>query len=169
MESFQTSQKIPVYLMPGLAASSEIFEHIRLPEDRFETIRLEWMLPEPGMSLSQYAETMCRQIAHPNPVLIGVSFGGMLVQEMARYIQPSRVIIISSIKSVDEMPKRLRVARYTKLHKLLPTGLLDNVEVLARYAFGEPVQKRLKLYERYREWYSTTNKLYYTHTEQQNI
>ena len=135
--------------MPGLAASSDIFEHISLPADRFETIRLEWVVPEPGMSLSGYAELMCRQIEHANPVLIGVSFGGMLVQEMAGFVQPSRVIIISSIKTVDEMPRRLLVARYTKLHKLLPTGLLDNVEVLARYAFGEPVQKRLKLYERY--------------------
>ena len=28
--------KIPVYFMPGLAASPTIFENIKLPEDQFE-------------------------------------------------------------------------------------------------------------------------------------
>lgn len=142
-------EKIPVYFVPGLAASPDIFEHIRLPEERFECRYLEWFVPEPGMTLREYAARMARQIAHPAPVLIGVSFGGMLVQELAEFVQPARVIIISSIKSRYEMPRRLLVARYTKLHKLLPTRLVNNVEVLARYAFGDPVGKRLRLYDRY--------------------
>lgn len=149
MSTSDKSLKIGVYLMPGLAAGPQIFEHIRLPEDRFELVHLEWMLPEPGMCLSEYAREMAKKVHHPNPVLIGVSFGGMLVQEMAGFLNPSRVIIVSSIKCRKEMPRRLLLARYTKLHKLLPTSLLDNVEVLARYAFGDPVKKRLKLYERY--------------------
>ena len=144
-----SEHRIGVYLMPGLAAGPEIFEHIRLPEDLFEVVHLEWMIPTSGMSLSEYAQEMARQVQHPDPVLIGVSFGGMLVQEMAAFLNPSRVIIISSIKCQKEMPRRLLLARYTKLHKLLPTSMLDNVEVLARYAFGDPVKKRLKLYERY--------------------
>lgn len=135
--------------MPGLAAGPQIFEHIRLPEEDFEVVHLEWMLPEAGMHLSDYAQAMAAKVYHAAPVLIGVSFGGMLVQEMAAYLNPRQVIIISSIKSHREMPRRLLLARYTKLHKLLPTSLLDNVEVLARYAFGDPVKKRLKLYERY--------------------
>jgi hypothetical protein len=40
-------------------------------------------------------------------------------------------------------------AKYTKVHKLLPTGLVNNVELLAKYAFGETVTKRLHLYEKY--------------------
>ncbi len=141
--------KIPVYLIPGLAASPDIFEHIRLPEDRFELHRLEWFLPDDGMSLEDYAQKMAQQVPDPDPVLIGVSFGGMLAQEMARYTGARKVIIISSIKTRKEMPRRLLMARYTNLHKLLPTSLVNNVEVLARYAFGEPVNKRLKLYEKY--------------------
>lgn len=37
--------KIPVYFMPGLAASTAIFENIVLPEDQFEMILLEWKIP----------------------------------------------------------------------------------------------------------------------------
>ena len=34
--------KIPVYFMPGLAASPIIFENIKLPEEDFEMYFLEW-------------------------------------------------------------------------------------------------------------------------------
>ena len=141
--------KIPVYFMPGLAASPDIFEHLRLPEAEFEPFFLEWHIPVAGTSLQDYARQMAQNVTHPDPVLVGVSFGGMLVQEMAAFLNARKVIIISSIKTRKEMPRRLLVARYTKLHKLLPTSLLNNVEVLSRYAFGDPVNKRLKLYEKY--------------------
>lgn len=141
--------KIHVYFMPGMAANSSIFENIKLPQDQFATHRLEWFVPSKGMTLSEYALAMCAKVKHTNPVLVGVSFGGMLVQEMARHMQVRKVIIISSVKSKNELPKRLIFAKYTKIHKLLPTGLVSNVELLAKYAFGETVVKRLDLYEQY--------------------
>lgn len=132
-----------------MAASPEIFEHLDLPADRFEVHYLEWFLPEAGMSLQEYAREMSGKINHEAPVLIGVSFGGFLVQELAALTRARKVIVISSIKCRSEMPRRLLVARYTRLHKLLPTSLVGNVEVLARFAFGDPVTKRLELYDRY--------------------
>jgi len=140
---------IPVYFMPGMAASSDIFEHINLPESRFEMVHLDWFSPTKGMSLADYAKEMIGKIRHQNPVLVGVSFGGVLVQEMARQIPTRKVIIISSVKQKREMPRRLIFAKYTKVHKLLPTGIVNNIELLAKYAFGETVSKRLDLYERY--------------------
>ena len=71
-------KKIPVYFMPGLAASSTIFERIDLPKDVFEMILLEWEIPLPEETLVHYAKRMASKITHPNPVLIGVSFGGIL-------------------------------------------------------------------------------------------
>ncbi|HSR60149.1 MAG TPA: alpha/beta fold hydrolase [Robiginitalea sp.] len=144
-----SSARIPVYFVPGLAASPDIFEHIRLPEDRFECHFLAWFPPDPAMTLRQYAARMAEEISHPAPVLIGVSFGGMLVQEMAEFVHPRRIIIISSIKCRQEMPRRLLLARYTRLHKLLPTSLVNQLELLTRFAFGDPVKKRLELYQRY--------------------
>ncbi|MBD0776634.1 alpha/beta hydrolase [Maribacter sp. ANRC-HE7] len=142
-------EKIQVYFMPGMAANSTIFENIRLPETEFETHRLDWFVPEKDMSLVAYAQKMVKNIKHDHPVLIGVSFGGMLVQEMAKLIDTKKVILVSSVKSTEELPKRMLFAKYTKVHKLLPTGLVNNVELLAKYAFGEAVHKRLELYEKY--------------------
>ncbi|MFD2910141.1 alpha/beta hydrolase [Flavobacterium ardleyense] len=142
--------KIPVYFMPGLAASSTIFENIKLPEDQFEMFFLEWFLPTDKESLESYAKRMNEKILHENPVLIGVSFGGILVQEMAKLMPVRKVVIISSVKSNTEYPSRFKIAKATKAYKLLPTQLLSNVELLVKYAFGSNViEKRLKLYEKY--------------------
>jgi len=142
--------KIPVYFMPGLAASSTIFEYITLPEDQFEMILLDWFLPQNKETLQQYAFRMTKQIKHENPVLIGVSFGGILVQEMSTLIPTRKTIIISSVKSNKEFPARMLLAKKTMAYKLIPTSLLANIETLVRYAFGEHiVAKRIKLYEKY--------------------
>jgi alpha/beta superfamily hydrolase len=141
--------KIPVYYMPGLAASSAIFEKISLSEAIFETILLEWEIPLDNETLSQYSKRIADKIVHPNPVLIGVSFGGILVQEMAQFITARKVIIISSVKSNLEFPKRMKVAKATKAYKLIPTNLFANIESLSAFSFGSKINQRLKLYEKF--------------------
>jgi pimeloyl-ACP methyl ester carboxylesterase len=141
--------KIPVYFMPGLAASAEIFERIALPDTIFEIILLEWEIPLDGETLAEYAKRIAEKIRHANPVLIGVSFGGILVQEMAQFITTRKVIIISSVKTSLEFPLRMKVAKTTKAYKLIPTNLLANVESLTKFSFGTKITKRLKLYEKF--------------------
>ncbi|THV59639.1 alpha/beta hydrolase [Flagellimonas alvinocaridis] len=141
--------KIHIYLMPGMAANPSIFDGLSLSPDIFETHTLEWFVPDRNMSFESYAKKMCDNILHEHPVLLGVSFGGMLVQEMARHIKTHKVIAVSTVKTKDELPKRMIFAKYTKVHKLLPTGLVNNVELLAKYAFGETATKRLDLYKKY--------------------
>lgn len=152
--------KIPVYFMPGLAASSSIFERISLSPDVFETVLLEWEIPLDHEVLHDYAKRLAEKIKHKNPVLIGVSFGGILVQEMSKFINVRKVIIISSVKSNLEFPLRMKIAKTTKAYKLIPMNLFLNIENLAKLSFGDKVNQRLKLYEkflsvrdkRYLEW-----------------
>lgn len=141
--------KVPVYFMPGLAASSRIFERISLPEEQFEIVLLEWEIPLDNETLSEYAKRIANKIVHKNPVLIGVSFGGILVQEMAKFIEVRKIIIISSVKSNLEFPRRMKIAKTTKAYKLIPMNLLLNVESLAKFSFGDKVNQRLKLYEKF--------------------
>ena len=140
---------IHVYMMPGLAANPTIFEHIKLPEDQFEIHWLEWFMPEPKESLESYAKRMIERIEHDNVVLLGVSFGGILVQEMSKYMNLRKLLVVSSVKSKHELPKRMKVMKFTKAYKLLPTQLVANIDVLAKYAFGETITKRIELYKKY--------------------
>jgi pimeloyl-ACP methyl ester carboxylesterase len=141
--------KTPVYLMPGLAASSSIFERIVLPTESFEVILLDWVQPKKDETLVSYAQRMAEKVVHENAVLIGVSFGGILVQEMAAFLNLKKLIIISSVKTRDEMPRRIKFAKTTKAYKLLPTSLLNNVEKLIKYSFGNVINQKLKLYEKF--------------------
>ncbi|MGC1632246.1 MAG: alpha/beta hydrolase [Gelidibacter sp.] len=140
---------IPVYLMPGMAAKPTIFDRIKLPEDQFKIYWLEWMIPEVNESLEHYAKRMIEKIEHKNPVLLGVSFGGILVQEMSKFMEVSKLIVVSSVKSRHELPKRMKIAKFIKAYKFAPTQLLSNLDVLKKYAFNETLSKRIDLYKTY--------------------
>ena len=135
--------------MPGLAASSSIFERIDLSKDTFEIHLLEWFMPEKAESLQNYAKRMAEKVTDDNAVLVGVSFGGILVQEMAQFLNLRKLIIVSSVKSNAELPRRMKIAKTTKAYKLMPTGLLQDVEKLVKYAFGDVMKQKLKLYEQF--------------------
>ncbi len=135
--------------MPGMAANPSIFEYIKLPEEQFEIHWLEWVIPVVNETIESYAKRTLTSITHKNRVLIGVSFGGILVQEMSKHAHFKKVIIISSVKTRFELPKRMKIARITGAYKMIPTRLLSNVEALAKYAFGKTVTKRVELYKKY--------------------
>lgn len=142
--------KINVYFMPGMAASSGIFERIHLPTETFEMHLLEWVLPNKDESLIDYAKRMAENIKHENVILVGVSFGGILVQEMKPFVNPKKIIIISSVKSNVELPRGMKIAKTTKAYKLIPTKLFENIELLAKFTFGSSILKqKIKLYEKF--------------------
>jgi pimeloyl-ACP methyl ester carboxylesterase len=146
-----TMEKIPVYFMPGLAASPGIFENIHLPAERFECHYLEWLLPENlNEPLAHYAARVAEGIKHENAILIGVSFGGVLVQEMAKRVKVRKVVIISSVRCNGEFPRRMVFAKRTHIYSIFPTGMMQNIEWLARFSVGNSkVAKRVKLYEKF--------------------
>ncbi len=142
--------KTPVYFVPGLAANTKIFEYLSLSEDHFEIHFLDWLLPTSvGESIQEYAQRMCANIQHKNPILVGVSFGGIMVQEMSKLIDCEKVIIISSIKSNKELPKRLRLAQITGVYKLFPSKIIANIESYEHYFFNDYLKKRAELYKVY--------------------
>ncbi|WP_299007016.1 alpha/beta hydrolase [uncultured Tenacibaculum sp.] len=142
--------KTHLYFVPGLAANTKIFERISLPEEHFELHFLDWMLPTSiDESIEEYAQRLCAKIQHKNPVLIGVSFGGIMVQEMSKIINCKKIIIISSVKNNKEFPKRFKLAQITKAYKLFPSKVISNIESYERYFFNDYLKKRAELYKIY--------------------
>ncbi len=142
--------KTHLYFVPGLSASTKIFDFLTLPKDVFELHFLEWLLPlYPNETIENYAERMCEYIKHENFILIGVSFGGVMVQEMSKIISPKKTIIISSIKSREELPPRLKIAHKTKAYKLFPSKIIENIEDYEFLFFTNFLKKRIDLYKIY--------------------
>jgi hypothetical protein len=142
--------KTHIYFVPGLAACSKIFEYLQFSEDKYVLHFLEWLVPESkDEPLESYAERMASLVKNDHAVLIGVSFGGIMVQEMSKFLKTKKVIIISSVKSREELPKRLKIIQKSKAYKLFPTKAISNIEEFSVYAFGDFIKKRIQLYKEY--------------------
>ena len=142
------SEKTHVYFVPGMAAGSEIFRNIILPEN-YEIHILDWLIPEKGETIEDYAKRMSLTVKEKDAILIGVSFGGVIVQEMSNFLKLKKLIIISSVKTRNELPRRMKIASLTKAYKLIPTSLVLSAEDLTRFSIGPKSKKRLALYQQY--------------------
>ena len=141
--------KQSIYLMPGMAASPKIFELLQFPA-HYEVHLLDWITPEKNEPLAHYAGRIAECITAPCPTLLGVSFGAIIMQEIAKQLPDyHKIVVVSSVKTQYELPKKMLLARYTNLHKLLPTRAISDLEFWKRFSFSEVINKRLALYEKY--------------------
>lgn len=143
------SKQITVYFIPGMAAGPEIFRNIKLPEENYRVEVLEWLIPSRNETLQDYAKRMADRVKEPEAILVGISFGGVVVQEMAQFLDLKKLVIISSAKTRYELPRRMRIAGFTKAYKLIPTSAVLSAEDLTKFSIGPKSKKRLRLYQEY--------------------
>lgn len=119
-----------IYCISGLGADEKIFSNLAI--NGYELQHIPWLRPQKRETLHHYASRMAEPIKDPNSLLIGVSFGGMLSIEIAKQIPLKKIFIISSIKSVAELPQWMKLVGKMQLNKFLPirsfkfTEKLDN-------------------------------------------
>jgi len=142
------NKTVHVYFMPGMSANSLIFEKIKL-SSKYKLHLLEWIDPLKNETLKDYSIRFSEIIIHKNPVLVGVSFGGVLVQEISKIIEVHQTIIISSIKSNKELPNSMKMVKLTKSYKLLPVKWLNDFESLITFVLGPRINRRVELYRKY--------------------
>ena len=135
-------------MMPGMAANSKIFDFISLPEN-FNIHYLEWEMPLGNESIQEYSSRISKKIKGKNIVLIGVSFGGIVVQEISKFIKTHKIIIISSIKTKNELPLMMQLGRKTRAYKFFNVKWIDDFESLALFVFGPIIKNRIELYRKY--------------------
>ena len=114
-----------------MGADEKAFDHIHV--EGYELVYLPWLTPQPGETIQAYAARMCLPIKEEKPVLIGLSFGGMISIEIAKLIPVHKIILISSIQSKWQMPRWMRVAGKLKIDRLI---------FLRPYKLLEPIQNR---------------------------
>ena len=143
------NKKTHIYFVPGLAADKEIFENISLPENLYTLHIISWLIPSKKETIAQYAKRMAAFATEKNAVLVGVSFGGVVAQEMNSFLKLKKLIIISSIKTKFELPIKFKIAKRLKFYKLIPIRLFLTSKNYSRFVLGPISRKRLKLYQDY--------------------
>ncbi len=123
-----------IYLLSGLGADKRIFDRLDLPG--FEVHYIEWIKPLPDDTMKSYAQRLSTQIKSPNPILIGVSFGGMMATEIATQVAPEKVILISSARDSNAIPFYFRMLRYLPIHRWIPIRWIKKGNALQNWIFG---------------------------------
>jgi pimeloyl-ACP methyl ester carboxylesterase len=116
---------INVYFISGMGASCAVFDKLVLP-DNYQKKYIEWLLPNKYQSLESYTERMATSIQDSEPfILIGYSFGGILVQEIAKIKVPIKIILLASIQDPIQMPRYFNWGRKLKVYKTLPSFIFN--------------------------------------------
>ncbi|MBL7997769.1 MAG: alpha/beta hydrolase [Candidatus Kapabacteria bacterium] len=126
--------KQELYIFSGLGADERVFQ--RLDFSGFSVTYIRWITPHSGETIEQYSTRLLEQITSMKPILIGLSFGGLIAIEVAKHIDTEQVILIASAKSKTEIPFYYRVAGLFGLHKLLPLAFLKHSNILTQWFFG---------------------------------
>ncbi len=108
----------PIYFVSGLGADERIFQWLRY--DRFRPVHIRWLSPEPNEPVGDYAKRLAAQIEDECPIVVGLSFGGIVAVEIAKQIKTKQVILLSSVKDSSEVPFYFKLFRLFPLHRILP-------------------------------------------------
>jgi len=130
-----------LYLIPGTGADHRFFSRLQLD---IPTKVIEWSDWGSAKTIKEYAEELSIQIDKEEPYgILGVSFGGMVAVEMAKFLSPENLFLVSSAKTYKELPKTVRVSNTFGARYLISPWLIK-VAPFAGKVFG--VSKKDKLF-----------------------
>jgi esterase/lipase len=138
-----------IYCISGFGADERVFANLNFGENQVHFI--PWKIPQRNETLKNYTHRMAEDIHHSNPVVTGLSFGGMISIEMAKIMSFEKIIMISSIKTFHEKPLYMQFAATIHLNKLIPMRPYPILERLENYNLGVQSKDEKKLVNEYRK------------------
>lgn len=123
-----------IYVFSGLGVDKRVYDNIDFGTLDVEFI--DWIEPLKNESLENYALRISEKITCDNPILIGLSFGGMLVAEISKIINVKKIILIASAKNKFELPFIFKLSGKLKLNQLLPYSILKSQNFILNWLFG---------------------------------
>lgn len=134
-----------IYIFSGLGADKRAFKHLDF--SGFDATFIEWIAPAGQEPIEQYAKRITQQIHSEKPILIGLSFGGIMTVEVAKHINTEKIILLASAKTKDEIPFYYRWSGKLKLHRLIPAQLMKQANFFSFWLFGIETKQDKRLLE----------------------
>ncbi|MBS1774119.1 MAG: hypothetical protein JST82_14775 [Bacteroidetes bacterium] len=123
-----------IYYISGMGADESIFHNIHIKG--YNMVYLPWVKHESKDDLESYAVKMATQIKEENPIIMGLSFGGMLTSEITNHIAVKKAFLISSSKNRFEMPGLVTMNRWLASLNILPHFLYNTPNEIMYYYLG---------------------------------
>lgn len=132
-----------LYVFSGLGADKRVFNYLDF--SKYNTTFIDWITPFEKETIEAYAKRLTAQITSEKPILVGLSFGGIMAVEVGKIIETEKIILIASAKNKTEIPFYYRFAGLLKLHKLIPTKLMKKSNFFSFWLFGITNEDNKKL------------------------
>jgi len=137
-----------IYCISGFGADERVFSKLNFDNNNVSFV--QWLDPVKNESIELYAARMSEKIIDEDPVLIGLSFGGIIAIEISKIIRISKIILISSVKTFHEIPLWMRVSGKLSLDKIFPLKTFSIIEPIENYNLGIETEEELQLVKEYR-------------------
>jgi hypothetical protein len=139
---------VKAYFISGLGADYRAFKKIVLPL-QYEIVHIAWIRPLPRETFKDYCLRLTSSIDRTKEfVLIGLSFGGLVVAELTPLIHPKKTIVISGIICFQQMPWYFKLLGMLRIHKLIPISFLKKQKRFAYWLFGTKTEEERRALSR---------------------
>jgi hypothetical protein len=137
-----------IYCISGLGADKKVFSKLVIPG--YELVYIPWLVPIKNEAIEAYASRMASIIEHPQPIILGVSFGGMIAIEIAKQRTVQHLIIVSSIQSVADLPGWMKMAGKLKLNRVIPARTFKLTQQFNNNRLGVSTNEEREMVRAYR-------------------
>ena len=122
-----------------------MFQKLQVPPG-YAVVYIDWIDPLPKEPLPAYCKRLSVVIDTSKEFgLIGLSLGGIISIEMAKFLHPKKLIIISSMATRYDMPWTFKLARFLNLYKLVPLTFLKTPSLVLNWLFGAKTREEKAL------------------------
>jgi len=139
----ETNSLPKIYLFSGLGADYRAFQNLRLPG--YELVYINWIEPQSTETMAHYASRISSQITTPSPIIIGLSFGGMIAVEVAKQMPVAKLVLISSAKTKQDLAGGNSFFFKWKLYKVIPGSFLKQSNFIVENLFGAATREDRKI------------------------
>ena len=131
-----------IYCFSGLGADKRVFSFLKL-NPSYELVPVDWIKPLENEVLEEYSVRISETIQTKHAFgILGVSFGGVVAQEVSKIIKPKFTLLISSINSPSQIPFSLKFIPNFMI-RVIPASLFKLPDWIANYMFGAQNKKLL--------------------------
>ncbi len=136
-----------IYYISGLGADHRAFSKLDFVK-KYDAAYIEWLpVLQRRESIADYAKRMAEYVTGEDPIIIGLSFGGMVAMEIAKLKPVKKIFLISSCKTKNELPPQIKMAGALGLDSLLPNSLIKSSKPLVYNFLGTETAEEKKIAE----------------------
>lgn len=111
-----------IYCISGLGADQRVFTKLSIPGAVLQPVH--WVPFDKHDEIPCYAQKMSATIKEENPIILGLSFGGMIAAEIAKMRPVRQVFLVSSAKDRTELPPVSNLVKFLAHTHLLPVFIM---------------------------------------------